>query len=281
MSTMSWRTWTTVTNPFRSNHPVDRRYAQLSRWHDQVDMYLWSAGLVCAAVLFVVLVGPLGAIPAVMAAAAVPAGSVLCVRRAYQRRLDEARDAVAALDDEVGPRILHRGRMVDASVREYGDRAAAAQNRILTSVAYEHGSLGDPDVIARHLAAATWQVIRMACELDQMTRIVNNIERSSAGQHELGEVTAADFDVADQALSERLRALQAASTALVDLADQVAELDWRLLEPAAREKLLGVAVAMPLPARDDCIDVLTGQISAAHQVLDAGGFTPPARPPQE
>ncbi|NLU65626.1 hypothetical protein HCA61_25690 [Rhodococcus sp. HNM0563] len=269
-------TWLVIVTPSRVDHPVDRRYAQLSRWHDRSETYFWSAGIVCAAVLFVALISVVGPEAALVVAVMGPVAVVLWGRRAYQRRLGDARHAVVILQRQTGPLELARGKLIDPEVREQADRAVAAQGRIFASAALQQGSLGAPAVIGRHLSEATWQVVWMACQLDE--RLLNtNWPGTPKDWQTLRESTVVEAEQADRALSEQERTLQDAASELVKLAEQVAELDAQLLTPAAREHLRSIADAPQIQARDDCIDAISGQITAAHQVLDVGGFTLPTR----
>ncbi|WP_137726353.1 hypothetical protein [Prescottella subtropica] len=274
--------WVQMVNPARVGHDADSRYARLTRWHDRADNYLWVAGIVVAAVVFTLLVLVAPAWVAGPVAAGGAAAAVVVGRRRYRRALASARGAVRELDDTVGPATVSRSSLVDPTVRMLADQAVSAQARILGSAAYRQGSLGEPDTVTAQVTATTWQAVCRAAQLDQLVLARARLAAEIRGWRIPDAAIALEAEQADRVLAQRRQALETATADLTALADLVADFDGRLLTTAARDALRGVAGAAESAAAlpDSLADDLAARISAAHHVLDAGGYTPRELPPR-
>ncbi|MBM4568957.1 hypothetical protein GS489_00170 [Rhodococcus hoagii] len=276
----SRNTWTQVVNPARAGHDTDSRYARLARWHDRADSYLWVAGIAVAAVLFALLVVVAPAWLAGAVAAGGAAGAVTTGRRMFTRALKLARHDVQELDGTVGPAAISRSSLIDRTVRTMADQAVAAQARILDSAAYRQGSLGEQDTVFVQVTSTTWQAVWGAAQLDQQLLARTRLGAEIRGWEIPDHAVALEAEQADAVLVQQQRALATAVADLTAVAELVVDLDSRLLVTAARDALRGVAGAADTGTPDALADELVARISAAHYVLDAGGYTPPTLPPR-
>ena len=269
-------TWNVLVNPDRVDHPIDRRYARLSGVHDRFDTYLFTAAVIWAAISAGILSLLVPAVVAAPIMAIITIAAVHAARVKYRAKLGEARAAARELDDTIGPIEITRSSILDPVLRSHADRAVTAQSRIIGSVAFQHGSLGDQEPIARNVAVTTWRAVSTAAALDKTLIARANLSATLNDRQIPLEAVELESRNAELSITARQTSIDTATSELVTLAEKVTELDSRLLTPAAREHLRSLVDTPPTTASGG--DELAARISAAHQVLDAGGSTPQSLP---
>jgi hypothetical protein len=275
------RDWVRVANPHRQGHPNDARYATLATLSDRAPAYVWGSAVT---VTFLVAAGLIGLSVGSFLAGVIGlgAGGALGVAAsvALRRALSVAVEEQELLTAELGPRHISRGDLIDPGLSVDAERAVRAAHTVLGSVSLDHGSLGDWESVTRDINEALWQVLRDAVRLDrQITAIRHTTAHLNALKVSPNTVASEHRSVLAAIESERT-AIHVAVQEQCTLAERVAELDQRILTPAARNAV--TSLNTPTGVDDGGLppEVTVGsRIDAAHQVLDLGGATPLGLPP--
>jgi hypothetical protein len=275
------RDWIRVSNPHRLGHPNDVRYARLAALADRAPAYVWGSAV---ALMFLVAAGliALGAGPflagvlGIGSGAGVGLASVAVLRRV----LSDAVEEQEVLTADVGPRFISRGDLIDTGLSADAERAVRAAHAVLGSVSFDHGSLGDWESVTRDINEALWQVLRDAVRLDRQITAVRHTTAHLDALNISADTVASEHRSVLAAIDSERSAIHSAVQEQCALAARVAELDHRILTPAARNAV--TSLNTPTGIDDGVLhpDVTVGsRIDAAHQVLDVGGATPLRLPP--
>lgn len=274
------RSWVWVTNPYRIDHPVDVRLTRLNRIRDRSRDYLCGAAVtVMGGVGFpLVAVGatPLAAAATGLGAAAV---AVTVASRRYGAACSAASRAYSSLTDDVGPPKIRSADLLDKRLSAQADRAMHATQAVLDSVALEQGSLGDPQMVRTEVHQMVWRILRAAVAVDRRSAALQHTDARLESLEVPTAVVADERKAATTVLDAEAKAVDAAAEELIALAARVADLDQRLLTPAARDAV--AALATPISVDHGSVwagFVLGSRIDSAHQVLDSHGATPTSLP---
>lgn len=275
------RSWVSVANPYRVNHPLDARFARLNRIRDRFRDYLCGVALTVTGGVAVPLITAAGAAPLTAAATGVGAAAVAVTfaARRYGTAFSTASAACTSLTDDVGPPKIRSADLLDPDLTVQANRAVSAAQQILDSVALEHGTLGDPLAARTEVHQVLWRILRGAAAVDRRSAAVRHLEAQLASLQVPDRVVADELAAAKSVRDEVTDAVTTAAGEVVAQAARVAELDQRLLTPAARDA--AAALISPIDVDSDSLSpggLFGSLIDSANQVLDARGSTPTSLP---
>lgn len=266
----------TMDNPLRtSEHDPEVRLRESLDAYDRIGVHAAAIGIIVAAIFGLVMTLASGApAPAMLLAVLLGFGSGAAWHHvAHGRRRDLQRQA-DDLTATLGPTSISRSDIAAPIVAAATDRAVESATAIVESTAFDHGSLGDPDIVSADLADSLWEVLTLAGAVDRRVQLHGTanyaIDHFDAGD----DVSSRLRGVADETVRADLAHLEGAIDALAALADRVEDIDAQLSVPAIEQSLIDAAAAAHTDADLSAIDRLHAQIVAASDLLDNGGSHP-------